>query len=133
MKSRCYNRNNSFYKNYGGRGITICEEWLGHPDVFIKWALNNGWKPGLTIDRIDVNDIYKPSNCRWVTKKIQSNNTTRSVIISFNGKTMTATEWSIQNGWDKHLVGWRIRNGWSIENALTIPPKLGNRTKQKTI
>lgn len=74
MKNRCGNPNDPNYKNYGGRGIRICDEWLHSTDAFIVWALSNGYDNTLSIDRIDVNGNYEPSNCRWVDTKIQSNN-----------------------------------------------------------
>lgn len=71
MKTRCYNKNNSHYQYYGKRGIVICDEWLNDFKAFYDWALSHGYKDNLTIDRIDVNGNYEPSNCRWVTQHKQ--------------------------------------------------------------
>jgi hypothetical protein len=74
MKARCYNNKNEDYYNYGGRGITICNEWLVHPDVFCEWALKNGYKENLSIDRINNDKGYSPENCKWSTPTQQSRN-----------------------------------------------------------
>lgn len=93
MLERCNNPKDKRYKNYGGRGIKVCEEWSKSFTSFRDWALANGYKEGLSIDRIDVNGNYEPSNCRWITMAEQANNTTRSVYITHNGETLTKADW----------------------------------------
>lgn len=108
MKQRCYNVNNTGYKNYGGRGIAICDEWLESPESFQEWALNNGYTDKLTIDRINNDKGYSPDNCRWATMKQQANNKRNNHFVTYNGETHTISEWADSLGVDykemsKHL------------------------------
>ncbi len=94
MRQRCQNPNNHKYSRYGGRGITICDEWNKNFWAFDSWARANGYQRGLTIDRIDVNGNYEPSNCRWADQKTQQNNRSNNFRLTVNGVTHTASEWS---------------------------------------
>ena len=121
MKNRCYNPQNKFYKDYGGRGITVCSEWLdkknGHKN-FREWALENGWKEGYSIDRINVNGNYEPSNCRWATPTEQANNRRNNNFVTINGVTKTTTEWAKQIGISQNAFAERVRSGWSDDKLL---------------
>lgn len=123
MKGRCYNKNLDSYKDYGGRGIQICDEWLDKENgfmAFYKWSMENGYADNLSIDRIDNNGNYEPSNCRWADKKTQQNNTRRTEYIEFNGETHNLGEWADIIGMDKKTLDNRLhRYGWSVERALT--------------
>lgn len=93
MKRRCLNPSSKSYNRYGGRGITICDEWLDF-NVFSKWALSNGYKDNLSIDRIDNSKGYEPCNCRWITNKEQSNNRRSNILVEYKGKEITLMELS---------------------------------------
>ena len=94
MKQRCYNKNAPNYDNYGGREIKICDEWLRNSKNFYIWAEHNGYRDDLSIDRIDVNGDYSPSNCRWATPKQQSNNRRNNIKVNLLNKTLTISEWA---------------------------------------
>lgn len=124
INRRCNNKNDKSYKNYGGRGIKMCDDWKGNYPAFEKWALSNGWKKGLTIERNDVNGNYEPSNCSWIPKSMQSRNTRVSKHFEYDGKKLTIPEWSRITGITDITIWRRIyKRGWSIEDALTIPPE----------
>lgn len=93
MKDRCFNKNVRSYKDYGERGIKVCKEWL-IVDNFIKWALENGYRDDLQIDRINNNGDYEPFNCRWVTPKSNSRNRRSNIFIEYNGKNISLIELS---------------------------------------
>lgn len=113
MRERCRREKNKRYKNYGGRGIRVCEEWNDYI-TFKKWALANGYNDGLTIDRIDNDGNYEPSNCRWVDRASQANNKSNNHLITHNGETHTAMEWSRITGIPYRTILSRInRDGLS--------------------
>lgn len=93
MKSRCNNPNNKRYKDYGGRGIKICNEWLSDFMNFYNWAINNGYKEGLSIERINNDGNYEPSNCKWITRAEQMRNTRNCHYIEYKGETHCISEW----------------------------------------
>lgn len=121
MKARCYNSNTPEYKNYGGRGIKMCDEWINNPQSFYDWAMDNGYEEGLSIDRIDVNGNYEPSNCRWVTKEVQDNNRRNNRKITYKGKTKTLSQWSKKYNINIVTLSDRLKAGLSIEEALNKP------------
>lgn len=121
MIDRCYRPTCSEYKNYGGRGVTVCDGWKDSFDEFYEWAYSHGYQSDLTIDRIDVNDSYSPTNCRWADRKTQANNRTNNLWIEYNGQRQTAQQWADQTGLQAQLIAQRIENGWSVADALTKP------------
>ena len=121
MRLRCYNENNINYKYYGGKGVTICDEWLLSFENFFDWAINNGYNENLTIDRIDSEKGYSPKNCKWSTKKEQCYNRSMSVKLTHDGETMYLTQWAEKLNIDKKILSWRYNHGWSVEEILTRP------------
>lgn len=118
MRERCNTRSSTTYKRYGGKGITVCSEWNDF-DVFREWALSHGYADDLTIDRINSAGNYEPNNCRWATYKEQANNLRTNRVISFNGRTMTMTQWGDELGIKPTTIWARLKRGWSIEQTLT--------------
>lgn len=118
MKNRCYNPNHIYYKNYGARGITVCDEWKNSYENFYKWACSSGYKKGLTIDRIDNDKGYSPENCRWATRKEQGRNQRTNRKITINGITKLMCEWAEESGISEKNILKRIRRGWNSSNLL---------------
>lgn len=125
MKARCYNPNDGKYKKYGGRGIKVCDEWLGKDGAknFAEWAYTNGFDENKhqreqSIDRIDVNGNYEPKNCRFTNAKVQANNRTNTVILEFQGKSQSLQEWADKLGISESTIRWRLNKGYSIEKSI---------------
>lgn len=122
MRRRCFDESSPSYPNYGGRGITICPEWKDDFSAFRSWAVKNGYKPNLSIDRIDNDGGYSPENCRWADARTQALNRRSNRHITFNGETHTAYEWDIILGFKRGTISRRVASfGWPIERALTEP------------
>lgn len=122
MRARCNRKSAREYSNYGGRGIKVCDEWQKNYEPFKEWALENGYSENLTLDRIDVNGNYEPSNCRWITNKEQQNNRRDNVLYTFNRETKTLAQWSENLGICFKTLQKRIKN-WGVEKAFTTPLK----------
>lgn len=125
MIKRCYNPKNPAYKNYGERGIVVCEEWKNDIKSFFNWALSNGYNDALTLDRIDNNDLYSPFNCRWVSEKVQANNRRSNRIIKYKGDKYTLMQLSELSGISYSTLKARLNLGWSVEDAINIRPVKG--------
>lgn len=120
MKSRCNCPTNPAYKNYGGRGIKICSEWNDAVVPFYEWSMANGWEPGLTIDRIDVNGNYCPENCRWTDYKTQARNKRNNRILVYKGEAKTVAEWCEELNLPRSAVEKRLdKYGYDVEKALS--------------
>lgn len=140
MNSRCYNKNTKKYKNYGGRGIRVCKEWVGENGFvnFYNWAKNNGYDETAsfmqcTIDRIDNDGDYCPNNCRFTDNKTQANNKSSNHYITVKGETKTLHQWIESAEYDISVstVIKRIKKGWSDEEALTTPVEKKYRNKRR--
>lgn len=118
MRQRCTNPNCRNYKNYGGRGITVCDEWNDF-QTFYDWAVKSGYSDSLTIDRIDNSKGYTPSNCRWSTQLEQQNNRRNTIFMTVNGVTHSLHEWSRITGIKSGTIWRRLSYGHSPEKALT--------------
>ena len=118
---RCYSKSFKAFEYYGGRGITVCEEWRKDRATFFSWALNNGWTRDLQIDRSD-NDLgYSPENCRLVTRAVNMENRKCTRWIEYKGIKRTLLEWSKQLGVKRTLLRDRLKAGKSVEYTLFEP------------
>lgn len=121
MKYRCYYPNSKNYKRYGKRGISICDEWKNDFKAFRDWALTNGYRDDLIIDRIDNDGNYEPGNCRWVTHKESSRNTSTTCNYFYDGEYHTASELAEKYNINLATLKSRLHNKWSLEETLSVP------------
>lgn len=119
LRDRCGNPNNKEFRNYGGRGIKVCERWL---NSFENFLTDMGKRPpGMSIERDDVNGDYEPNNCRWATAGEQARNKRNNRIFCYDGLTMTMTDWAAHLGVSLQTLNSRRRAGWSVERILAVP------------
>ena len=118
MKRRCSKEYRSDYERYGGRGITVCSEWQESYETFRDWAMSHGYKPGLSIDRIDNNNGYSPDNCRWETMQRQANNKRNNRVVEVNGEKMTLADACRSLGLKYGTIHSRLRRGWTESESL---------------
>lgn len=121
MWQRCYDKNHKHYKYYGGKGIRICDEWLKDRTEFYKWAYQNGYEKGLSIERKDFNGDYCPENCCFIPKSKQSGNRKNSVMVTINGKTQCLSWWCREFNINREKVRWLVQSkGITYEEAIKI-------------
>lgn len=141
IKQRCCNPNYFQYKDYGGRGITVCQAWLNDYRAFRDWAYANGYAEEIlpnglnkwTIERIDVNGNYEPENCTFITTQEQQFNKRDNVVLNYKGETKTATEWANQLNISPHIIWNRLKSGWSVEETLETPKLNSPSARQRMI
>lgn len=122
MKARCYNKNGNMYYAYGGRGISVCDEWRTSFVTFMEWALSHGYTDEMTLDRIDVNGNYCPENCRWIPPRKQYLNRSDNHIVEAFGQKKTIKEWADETGLKYDTIERRINAyGWTPERAVSEP------------
>lgn len=121
MKQRTRNPNTINYSLYGGKGVSVCSEWNRY-EAFKEWALSNGYQCNLTLDRIDGNGDYCPENCRWANWFTQENNRRNNHLITYDGETLTLSQWARKIGMNPKTLSRRIVDkGWDVERALLTP------------
>lgn len=130
MKNRCHNPKTPRFKDYGARGITVCDEWKDDFKTFYDWSMSHGYEEHLTIDRIDNDKGYSPDNCRWATYLVQGNNSRHNHTITYGGETHSLSDWARKLGIPVHVLSNRINKyDWTVERAFTTP--VGNQGRKK--
>ena len=126
MVQRCVNPNNKDYPRYGGRGIGLCDEWRNDFGAFHAWAMATGYQEGLTIERVDVNDGYRPANCTWIDNSRQALNLEKSRRLTYQGRTQHISDWARETGICYSTIVARVFvHKWPIARALTEKPRWG--------
>lgn len=118
MKRRCLSSKHKNYKNYGARGITVCDQWMNDFKSFYDWALSSSYERGLELDRIDVNGNYSPQNCRFVSRAAQASNKRSSILYTENGETKCLKEWCKIKGLPYQRIRGRVSVGYSVRDAI---------------
>jgi hypothetical protein len=123
MKQRCTNPNDPYFVIYGGKGVSVCEQWIASFETFLA---DMGERPeGLTLERKDRDGDYEPGNCVWATRRVQTLNRSNTVWVTLGGRTQCLSDWCREQGISHQLAKWRHRAGWSWDRALTTPAKAG--------
>lgn len=133
MMRRCYKETCKTYKNYGGRGITVCNEWKNDKNVFFDWAFKNGYEKGLQLDRRENNLGYYPGNCRFVTSKINVRNRRTTLFIIHNGEKRALAEWCEIFKLEYNMCLERVRRGWNAELTFSKPFRSRLNNKERKI
>lgn len=123
MKQRCTNPKHMAFSRYGGKGITVCDEWLHDFQAFYDWAMANGYRADLTIDRIYNDKSYSPDNCRWATRVEQNRNLSTNTMVEIHGESKPLPLWCEMFNINRRLVQSRINRGWIPEEALGLIPR----------
>lgn len=122
MIGRCNNPKNKKYKDYGGRGVVVCDEWASNFKSFYDWAIDK-WAEGLQLDKDKLGNglLYSPNTCCFISCKENQNNKRSNVLIGYKGEIKTVTQWATLFGFSRHLIFRRLKNGWNIDKALNTP------------
>jgi hypothetical protein len=128
IRQRCNNHRVPKYHRYGKRGIKVAAAW-DRFEPFRDWALANGWRPGLQIDRIDNDGDYEPDNCRFVTNKVNANNKSYHRTLTWQGRTLNVAQWSEELGFSRSVITHRLARGWPVERIFTQPARKVSRRR----
>ena len=120
MKDRCYNPKNKKYALYGAENKQVCDEWQEF-EPFYEWAMENGYKENLTIERIDGTKGYNPKNCKWASYTEQNNNKRDNHYLTYNGETKTIAQWAREKDFPRSTIDNRLRYGWNDDKILSTP------------